>query len=147
MKGIIENRKVTYDKITNEFNIVDQEEEITTDPVNYYKKRAKLFYARNGEKKDTVQHINGHFLFMLTEIERILNKNKTDYKLVLSPLYEQIKYNQKDFGILKDIFGNRLYDFSGKNEYTNPISNYYENSHFRPSVGDSIFSKIYQKAL
>jgi hypothetical protein len=144
MSGYIENRKITYDTLTNEINIIDQETEILQDPSEYYKRRKQLFYDRIGEKTDSIQRITKKHKFMLREIKRILHENKTCYKIVISPLYEQIKINPSDLSFLKKEFGNNLYDFSGKNSFTDNKINYYETSHFRPSVGDSIFKMIYK---
>lgn len=144
MKGYIEFRKITYDTLTNETNIIDQEQEITQNPNAYYAKRASVFYERVGEKTDTIKRINKTNYFMLKEIKRILDKNKTNYKIVLSPLYEQIKFNSNDLFILKSIFKNNIYDFSGKNYFTQKKINYYEASHYRPTVGDSILKIIYK---
>jgi len=144
MSGFIEYRKITYDTLTNEINIIDQEAEMTRSPANYYAKRKELFYERKGERIDSVQRITEKHLFMLKEIKRILEKNKTVYKVVLSPLYDQVKFNRSDLSILKKEFGDNLYDFSGKNSFTDNKMNYYETSHFRPSVGDSIFKIIYR---
>lgn len=143
MKGFIEDRKVTFDTVTNEFNIVDQEIEISQSPKKYYEKRKDIFYIRK-PKTDTVRRIEKNDVYMLKEIHRILEKNKTNYKVVLSPLYEQIKFNPKDLALLNSVFGENVYDFSGKNHFTDPISNYYESSHFRPVVGDSIMKIIYK---
>jgi hypothetical protein len=144
MKGYIEDRKITFDTITNEMRIIDQEAEIIQNPAAYYAKRNKLFYQRMDEKTDSIKRINDKHLFMLKEIKRILIKNKTNYKVVLSPLYEQIKFNPSDYLLLKSEFGDNLYDFSGKNSFTETKMNYYETSHYRPSVGDSIFNIIYK---
>jgi hypothetical protein len=144
MTGYIENRMITYDTITNEINIVDQENEINQNPNKYYANRNKLFYARNGESLDSIKRITNKHLFMLKEMKRILEKNKTSYKVVVSPLYDQIKINSIDLSVLKKEFGNNLYDFSGKNSFTENKMNYYELSHFRPSVGDSILHIIYK---
>jgi len=143
MSGYIDNRKITFDTITNEIDIIDQETEILLNPVDYYAKREDLFYERTGEKTDTIQRITEEYLVILKEVKRILEKNNTDYKVVLSPLYEQIKFNPSDLSILKKEFGNNLYDFSGKNSLTDSIYNYYEVNHMRPNVGDSIFNIIY----
>ena len=144
MSGYIENRKITFDTLTNEINIIDQETEIIQNPAEYYAKRNELFYSRIGEKTDSIQRINKKQIFMLKEVKRILEKNNTNYKVVLSPLYEQIKFNHSDLLLLKNEFGNNLYDFSGKNSFTDNKTNYYETSHFRPNVGDSIFKIIYK---
>ncbi len=143
MSGYIENRKINFDSITNEINIIDQETELNQNPTEYYLKRKNLFYLRNEEKIDTVQRISNKQVSMLNEIKRILEKNNSTYKIVLSPLYEQIKFSNSDIRILRNIFGNCLFDFSGKNKYTIPISNYYETSHYRSHVGDSILNTIY----
>lgn len=144
MAGFIENRKVTFDTITNEINIVDQENEIIKDPKAYYEKRFREFPIRKGEQIDSVQRIDNQKKLTLQKIKRLLDKNRTHYKVVLSPLYEQIRFSESDHKILKNIFGENLYDFSGKNKFTGPMTNYYEKNHFRPIVGDSILSTIYR---
>ena len=144
MHGYIDEKKVRYDTINNEMDVVDQEQEITQTPVAYYEKRSKLFYERKGERTDTVQRISKNQMLMLEKVKEILEKNNTNYKVVLSPLYEQVKFSNADFSILKNVFGNRLYDFSGKNTFTDSMTNYYEQSHYRPSVGDSILSILYK---
>jgi hypothetical protein len=144
MTGYLENRMITYDTITNECNIVDQEKEIKQNPNEYFANRNDLFYARSGETLDSLQRITSKHVFMLKEIKRILEKNNTSYKVVVSPLYDQIKLNPVDFSILKNIFGKNLYDVSGENCFTENIRNYYEPSHYRPNVGDSILQLIYK---
>jgi len=144
MADYIETRKISYDTLTNEMKIIDQETELIRNPTEYYTKRKSLFYERMGEKTDSIERIARKHLFMLKEVKRILEKNKTNYKVVISPLYEQIKFNPSDLLVLKSEFGNNLYDFSGKNSFTDNKENYYETSHFRPCVGDSIFKIIYK---
>lgn len=144
MTGYIENRKITYDAVTNEMNIVEREQEITESPKEYYASRPNLFYQRDNEKIDPIIRIQKEHLFMLKEIKRILDKNKTNYKVVLSPLYEQIKFNPADLLTLKTLFNKNLYDFSGKNRFSEPKTNFYEISHYRPSVGDSIMKLLYK---
>ncbi|MDP4115874.1 MAG: hypothetical protein Q8903_07050 [Bacteroidota bacterium] len=82
---------------------------------------------------------------MLYDVKRILIKNKSNYRVVISPLYDQIKFSDKDMNILMSVFGDKLFDFSGKNKFTESMTNYYEASHYRPIVGDSILSIIYKK--
>lgn len=143
MTGYIENRKITFDTVTNEINIIDQETEIIQNPTEYYAKRKGLFYERMGEKTDSIQRITKKQIYMLKEVRLILEKNNTNYKVVLSPLYDQIKLNPLDIVLLKNEFGNNLYDYSGKNSFTDNKMNYYETNHFRPCIGDSIFKILY----
>jgi len=117
MSGYIDNREITYDIVTNEVNIVDQESEIIKYPIEYYRKRNRVFFERAiDEKTDSIQRITGKQLFMIKEIKRILVKNKTNYKVVLSPLYEQVRFNPSGLLFLRNEFGNNLYNFSGKTQ-------------------------------
>ena len=36
-----------------------------------------------------------------------------------------------------------VFDFSGINEYTNDIHNYYERGHYRPILGARLLQKVY----
>lgn len=82
---------------------------------------------------------------LLYEIKRIFDKHNTDYKIIINPMYNQIKLDLKDMTLLNDVFGTeKVYDFSGKNHFTESKYNYYEIYHFRPIVGDSIMKVLYQ---
>ena len=141
--GFMSFYKIHVDSITNEITLIHLENELQKNKILYYEKIKEVFYKRGIEKTDSLKRINKQQIYMLKEIKRILNKHKTNYKIVLSPLYEQIKFNKQDYTILKTIFGTKLYDFAGKNKYTEKITNYYEYSHYRPLVGDSIMNEIY----
>jgi hypothetical protein len=46
---------------------------------------------------------------------------------------------------LSGIFGTeRVFDFSGVNEFTTDFRNYYEESHYRPQVAREILKRIYE---
>ena len=71
-------------------------------------------------------------------------KDHTNYKIIIAPLYDQRATNSIELEILKIYFGKEnVYDYSGKNKFTNDISNYYEMSHFKPSLGRIILKEIY----
>ena len=135
--------KIKTDSISNEMSLIYNETQIKKDIIKYYDEKKDVFYLRKNEKIDSMNRINSNHIKMLQEIKQILIKHKTIYKIVISPLYEQTKFNKKDYKILKDIFNENLYDFSGKNKFTENKRNYYEESHYRPIVGDSIFKEIY----
>lgn len=83
---------------------------------------------------------------MLTEILQIFVKQHTDYRIVISPLYDQMPLNPADLAILYEIFGeNRVFDYSGVNQVTSDYHNYYENAHYRPSVAAQILNDIYTR--
>ncbi|MCE7063850.1 hypothetical protein LZG73_01080 [Dyadobacter sp. CY326] len=146
MSGYIETKMIRIDPITNGYTLESNDREIMANPNKYYRNLETVFYKRTGYKIDTVQRITSKHLYLLHEIKRILDKNQTRYKIVLSPLYEQVKFNPGDLSILKSIFGKNLYDFSGKNPLSEPKTNFYEDSHFRPHVGEIILNSIYKPA-
>lgn len=145
MSGYIDNRRRDYDPITNGMSFSDLEHEISSNPDSYYKKHP----FKQIVKEDTCRYdqINNDHKFMFKEIKRILLKHQTNYKIVLSPLYDQMKMSSNDMANLKLLFGHNLYDYSGKNTYTSDFHHYYEESHFRPMVGDSILLNIYNSNI
>jgi hypothetical protein len=56
--------------------------------------------------------------------------------------------DSKLFNLLILKFGSsNVYNFSGKNEFTTDLSNYYESSHYRPLLADKILKEIYQTKM
>ena len=67
---------------------------------------------------------------------------------MISPLYDQVKFNPEDLSVLQEVFGhNQVFDFSGVNEFTTSKYNYYETSHYRPHVANEIMKKVYAGQL
>ncbi len=145
MFGYIENRKIKMDSVNNQITIEDHERELTYNPAGYYGKRKAVFYQRKGEVVDSKNKITNSHVKTMQEIVNIFKAQKTDYKIIIGPLYEQVKFSTHDLEKLEKVFGNHLYDFSGANEFTSSVSNYYEASHYRPLVGDAILKRIYNK--
>ena len=144
MQSYVPNHTNTYDSITNATYCLGREQSIAENIEKYYEdKELRLTERCQTERIDDISRINAKQEKMLQEIVQILERNKTNYRVILSPLWEQIKWNEKDMKILKKCFDKNVYDFSGKNEYTDIKTNYYEYSHYRPIVGKSIMSEIY----
>jgi hypothetical protein len=145
MNGYIEYRKIIYNNITNDTWMIDPENELKKDPINYYKKRKNIFYERDSIILSANSQISKKQISMLNKIREIFNKHHTNYKIIISPLYNQISINNNDLLTLRNIFGkNSVFNFSGKNKFTSVKENYYESSHYRPIVGDSILSRVYK---
>lgn len=144
MKGYIEYRKSKFDLVTNEEWLIDNEKELSEDQAGYYEIRKTLFFDRDSIIADAKPQISKKQRTMLHEMEKIFLKHHTNFKIVISPLYSQIRINSSDLSILQTIFGiEQVYNFSGKNFYTANKENYYESSHYRPFIGDSILSIVY----
>ena len=83
---------------------------------------------------------------MLQQIATILKKRHCSYKIVLSPIYNQLKLANTDMAYIKQLFGSEnIYDFSGINAITNNYTNYYEDSHYRHKVARQILDSIYRR--
>ena len=118
---------------------------IQNDEKAYYDRLIEegVFYAR--EKVSNIKHqVTNEELILLQKIHDILATHQTDYRIVISPLYDQIPFTAERMQNLKNIFDeDKIFDFSGVNEFTESIYNYYEDSHYRPHVARRILEIIY----
>lgn len=143
MRQFLEFRKINYTPIVNDFIFTSYIEQIKKDSVAYYN-QPNFFYKRNKEKSLQPPAIKPYQLKYLAMIKESLKKNNTKYKIILGPTYDQAYFNQQDLAALIKYFGKEnIYDFSGINEYTENIANYYEIYHYKPSVANDIMNKIY----
>ena len=79
-------------------------------------------------------------------VKTILDGNKSDYYVILTPAYYYTSpaVNPSDLGKLKYIFGaDRVYDFTGKNEMTDDYNIFTDPNHFGQRVGWLILEIIY----
>ncbi|WP_107039137.1 hypothetical protein [Brumimicrobium mesophilum] len=120
--------------------------EIEEDSLGYYKDLIEqgVFYERpkpnNRKPEVTKEEIE-----QLKLMKELFVQHNTNYKIVLSPIYDQVPVEQDQIDLLNEIFGSEnIFNFSGKNSFTEPIHNFYETSHFRPHVANEIMEIIYQ---
>jgi hypothetical protein len=144
--SIIDGRTFAYDKISNEMTMPLLENLIETDPVRYYEAHRALFYPRKPELQVSDSVIGPGQIKLLESIRNMLKADSSDYRIVVNPLYDQLKLNPADLRLLKNIFGNgNVFDLSGINWFTEDIHHYYETSHYRPYVADSIMALVYSE--
>jgi hypothetical protein len=63
-------------------------------------------------------------------------------------LYNQVSFAADDLAVIKTLFGSEnVFDFSGINEMTSHVENYYEDSHYRPHVARAIMNEIYRSPV
>lgn len=142
--GVI-NNVWKHDLISNQLYYYIYDEQIKNNPNSYYSDKLNLFYKRDSIQKFSNPSIYNEQEILLKKIQSIFKKNKTNYKIIINPLYDQLRLNPKDLKYLRDLFGvENVYDFSGINSITNDYRNYYETSHYRPIVCDSILNIIYR---
>lgn len=132
-----------YDVSANEFYWAGLEKEIANN--NYYNTREHIFYKRDSMLHYTKPVVGAEQKKLLYNIKAILDGNLAKYKIVISPLYNQLKFDTTDLKTLQSIFtSGQVYDFSGINDLTGDISNYYETSHYRPKACAEIMNRIYE---
>ncbi len=137
----------TTNFLTGDFDF-GYDREIREDSLAYYRQRFQEneFYTREPDIKEKGAKIGPVQKDMLLQVKHICDKNRTDIKIVICPLYNQIPINTADKKVLMQMFGSKnICDYSGKNRFTDSVSNYYESSHFRPPVARQIMKEIYQK--
>lgn len=84
----------------------------------------------------------------LRHIKSILDKNRSDYYIILSPAYcyTNPAANPSDLEKLRSIFGaDRVFDYTGKNEMTDDYNNFTDPNHFGQRVGWMILEDIYKR--
>lgn len=112
---------------------------------SYWECRRYEFPVQNGKGTDAAKVLGPQQIQILESIRGLLQRNSTSYRLVISPDYNGIRLNPDDRKILEEIFGtDNVYDFSGNDMFTSDYHNYYEQHHYRPSVGTSIMEIIYK---
>jgi len=140
---LIQELSFNYDPITNEIRN-DAFEDLIKKNQYYTQERMAVFYERDSVEQYHQPTIQPLQVEILQTIKNILSKHKTDYKIIISPLYDQKKLNRDDLKFLEDVFGKKnVFDYSGMNEFTSDYKNYYEDSHYRPQVATAILNQIY----
>ncbi|MCW3083817.1 MAG: hypothetical protein JWP12_1183 [Bacteroidetes bacterium] len=132
----------------NEYFYKKYDDALIADSIAYYKDKSRDFYFRDTvtKRKLLIPVIKEKQQQFLKEIKAVFDKNHTCYKIVLSPMYDQLYFNTEDIETLKNIFGAaNVYDYSGVNAYTNDIHNYYDNFHYRPILARKLLKEIYSR--
>ncbi|MFT3904126.1 MAG: hypothetical protein QM727_13200 [Niabella sp.] len=149
MQGIINPYGAIRQPMTNDA-INPREEMIRKEGEKYWENHKDDFIKksepdyRNGKYKEAPPVLLAKQIDLLNKIKGILDKNNTSLKIIISPDFNQVSINKADLKQLNRIFGaDTVFDFTGINEYTTDIHNYYEKSHYRPVLGIKLMNKIY----
>ena len=145
---MIENEIFTrndhYDPISNEYLPLTSEQKIATGTF-YDGERMKMFEGQQFPDSVSPPLIAAKQLEMLEHMAGVFARHHTDVKIAISPLFNQIRLNPSDLVKLREIFGaDKVFDFSGVNDITSDFHHYYEESHYRIHIADSLFNVIYQ---
>jgi hypothetical protein len=123
----------------------NREKELAENSERYYERMKGIFYKRDETKKTfSPPVLKKEQLQYLSEIRQIFAANRTKFKIVINPNYDQKYLDREDLARLQEIFGaENVHDYSGINDITRDFHNYFETSHFRPHVARRIMAEIY----
>ncbi len=139
------DRGLRFDNDKNDWIHHKKNEHIKSDSLGYYDKMTNIFYSRSHEALYSESVIGNTQKKYLSEIKQILENNKTEYKLIINPLYDQKSISKADLNYLEIAFGHEnVNDYSGINDMTESKGNYYETSHFKPFIGKRIIEEMYE---
>jgi len=110
-------------------------------------KKDGTLYKRGNKQEYLEPQIYPYAEDILAKIKQLFVKHHTNYYVVITPLYDQMKFSPRDMQILKKVFDDRLYDFSGHNAITNNEYNYIEGVHFWPYVSKQIIDSIVKPGM
>lgn len=140
---LITHNPFYYEARTNECRYVELERSIAQGTY-YTPERLKVFEGKSHPDSVSPPVIGPRQLRLLRAIRATFRRHGTDCRIVISPLYDQIRLHPADLACLRRLFGPaRVHDFSGTNAFTADHRNYYEASHYRPHVSRQILQQVY----
>lgn len=119
---------------------------IAADSSTYYQRLIDQgeFFQRPVQKEE--QPVTEAEITQLMEMKAVFDRHQTDYKIIISPTYDQVPLAEHHRQLLVEIFGDsQVYNFSGKHSLSEPLGNFSESIHYRPHVGTQILKQIYRE--
>ncbi|TLM69192.1 MAG: hypothetical protein FDZ69_00005 [Deltaproteobacteria bacterium] len=137
------DREFVYEPVTNDIYFASDERQIAEG--TFYAKNISAFLGRKRGRNYAAPIISARQLEQLAEIRDIFRRHNTRYRIVVSPIYNQIFMNERDLEILRELFGaDRVHDYSGVNPVTADYRNFYDVDHLRRHVGAALLAEIYR---
>ena len=134
---------IDYDPVTNEMREYLLEEAIANGTY-YTPEKISRFSDKQFPDSVSPPVLGKEHETFLRKIQHIFDLHHTDYRIVVSPLYNQIRLNSSDLAMLQSVFGtDHIYDFSGPNQWNSDYHLFYEENHYRPIVARQLMDAIY----
>jgi hypothetical protein len=143
---LLSDIEIMYNPRKNEIKF-NRFEKMIDSGTYYLDDRMSVFFKRDMKVQKVYPiSIREEQMNLLAIIDSICTKHDTRVKVIINPLYNQMKINSCDLNYLRTLFGNEnVADFSGINDFTKDYKNYYESSHYRPHVASQILDSIYKE--
>lgn len=140
--GIFEKPQKRYVLESNERN--GERRDIQKFDDSFYGERLLSFYERPDSVIVGEPVIKENQKEMLREIHAILERNNASYKIILNPMYDQVNFASGDIAFLRDLFGDNMIDFSGKNRITDDYHYYIDLGHFNEYIASELMRIAYE---
>jgi len=132
---------VAYSRLQNFSTRVEAEGQITKDPDAYYSNMEAEM-----TKKNRVTHqleLSLKQLNLLREMNQIFQEQNTKFNIVLGPYWNSDQLDQTTIAKIRECFGeDRVFDFTGDNQWNLDMEKWYESNHYRPLVGSSNMNQV-----
>ena len=143
-KILCNRESVKFDTISNDWNNGNRDNYLTPPKQDSLVNRDN--FSDNIVETLSPPLIDSEKKAFLLDIQRILQKHHSKYKIVITPSYEQTKIHHYDLQELYTIFGQQnVFDFSGKNTISTDKYNFSDINHFDLVAGWEIIETIYGK--
>jgi hypothetical protein len=145
MGALFNAQNFTHRLDTNDQVFKLREQEIAREGDAYWSNRPAIFGPRTPSTSPVV--VLEPQRRLLDDLAATFRRHGTRVRIVVSPLYDQIRIAPSDLESLRRTFGEAsVADFSGVNPLTIEVHNYYEDSHYRPTVARTILGSLYPRA-
>ncbi|GEM_PF-831895 len=135
------SESVAYSRLQNFSTRVEAEGQITKDPDAYYSNMEAEM-----TKKNRVTHqleLSLKQLNLLREMNQIFQEQNTKFNIVLGPYWNSDQLDQTTIAKIRECFGeDRVFDFTGDNQWNLDMEKWYESNHYRPLVGSSNMNQV-----
>jgi hypothetical protein len=121
---------------------IDRETVINTDFAEY-KKLFSPDYSNSFNPQKVTKKIDERDLEHLRKIKALLTEGKADFSVILPPDFHRQKVQPEVLRELRNIFQERLFDFTGVNKFTLDSTLHYENLHFTKKAAAMMLDSVY----
>lgn len=137
--------KIGFDTISNDWN-KSSRLNWTKMPEQDSTLNKKRFGKRPKVEVVSRRLISSEFETILKQIAEIFQKQHTDFRIIITPSYNQLGINPIDLALLETIFSREnVFDYSGKNWLTEDKFNFSDIHHFDEIVGWKMLEDVYSK--
>jgi hypothetical protein len=142
----IKRGSVRVDPLTNDYFFEAYERELADNEDAFYERRASQFPPHDGPAPPCSAPVIGREQeAKLAALRRIFDKQGTEFRLIISPHWDEICIHPDDLNKLHALFGDGVVsDFTGRNEISKDRRNFYDAGHVRPRVADQMLEAVYR---